>query len=64
VRIYLNRKYLDSHAQIVEAKFDPLGVDAECATCGHQLIAHEPTDDHTCSMDGCDCLGFERTVPA
>lgn len=62
VRIYLNRKALESHAQAVEARFDPLGVDAECAACGHQLISHEPSTDHTCTYVGCKCEGFERKM--
>lgn len=61
VRIYLNRKQLESHAQAVEAKFDPLGIDSPCATCGHQLLAHEPSTEHSCSVEDCTCEGFERT---
>lgn len=60
VRIYLNRKALESHAESVEARFDPLGVDSQCGACSHQLIAHEPSDDHSCAVDGCPCDGFER----
>lgn len=62
VRVYLNCKALESAAQAVEAKHNPLGMDTPC-TCGHALMAHEEADSFHCTVKDCGCQGYERDDP-
>jgi hypothetical protein len=60
VRVYLDTHALESRAQMIEAAMEPHTITTACS-CGHMAAAHKG-EDSLCSVDDCECIGFERAA--